>query len=165
MFSALTACSVSYSAEYLHLGTFHGTAEQTDQGPAYQGASQQQGQRQHVLLRADTVEMRLLEMGKLSPAVHQGVPDRRDMRTQARLRHHVQQLEMQAVRTDGEEGTALDEDGPGLRALEAGGKSEGDDREDRGRHAGPASPDQQDLAGPPSAADRHVLIKGRTRQD
>lgn len=39
----------------------------------------------HVLLRPDALELRLLEMGPLPPAVQQGVPNGGDVRPQARL--------------------------------------------------------------------------------
>lgn len=39
----------------------------------------------HVLLRPDTLELRLLALGPFPPAVQQGVPDGRDVRPEARV--------------------------------------------------------------------------------
>lgn len=63
--------------------------------------------KEDVLFRTDALAMRLLEMGKLSPAMQQGVPNGRDVRAEAGLRHQLQARQVQAVRPNREEAAAV----------------------------------------------------------
>lgn len=93
--------------------------------------------------------MRVLEMGKLSPAVQQGVSDGRDVRAEAGLRHQLQARQVQTVRPDREEAAAVQQDGAGRRAVAMRRKSARDDREDRVRHGRSPDGGRQDLVGAP----------------
>jgi len=114
----------------------------------------------HVLLRTNALGLRLLEVGELPAAVQQGVPDGRDVRAEASLRHHLPAGAVQALRPGAEEAPPRPQDADRHREVAAGGQPGGYDREDGGGHPGDQRPNTGVDDAAPREADEGQLIAG-----